>query len=132
MNVVGSLNFEWLFIHMDNQQIMDKSFQNVLSDTVFTQTPTLVELTRVTRLVMHSISISRPRDESIRAHLSIIASVFRQSKTILPVNSLDSLKEIIFVRSGVLLDIMMTTSSSSEILQGIHNLFLSSPFLIVF
>jgi hypothetical protein len=132
MIVIGSLNFEWLFVHMDNQQIMDKSLQTILSDMVFTQTPTLVELTRVTHLVMHSIAASRPRDEIITAQLSIIAFVFQQSTTILPVNSLDSLKELIFVRSGVLQDIMMTTSSS-EILQGNHNLLLlSSPFLIVF
>jgi hypothetical protein len=133
MIVIGSLNFEWLFLHMDNQQIMDKSLQTILSDMVFTQTPTLVELTRVTHLVMHSITASRPRDEIIRApsQLSIVASLFQQSKTILPVNSLDSLKELIFVRSGVLQDIMMSTSSS-EILQGNHDLLLSSLFLIVF
>ena len=131
MNVIGSLNFEWLFLHMDNQQIMDKGLQTILSDMVFTQTPTLVELTRITHLVIHSIAASRQRDEIIRAQLSIIASVFQQTKTILPINSLDSLKELIFVRSGVLQDIMMTTSSS-EVLEGNHNLLLSSPFLIVF
>ena len=130
MNVIGSLNFEWLFPHMDHQQIMDKKFQTILSDMVFTQTPTLVELVQVTHLVMHSIAASRPQNKIIRAQLSIIASVFQQSKTILPVNSLDSLKELIFVRSGVMQDIMMTTSSS-EVLQGNHNLLLSSPFLIV-
>ena len=131
MILIGSLNFEWLFLHMDNQQIMDKSLQTILSDTVFTQTPTIVELTRVTHLVMHSIAASRPRDDVIRAQLSIIASVFQQSKTILPVDSLDSLKELIFVRSGVLQDIMMTTSSN-EVLQGNHNLLLFFPFPILF
>ena len=119
MNVIGSLNFEWLFVHMDDQQIVDKSFQTILLDVVFTQTPTLVELTRVTHFVIHSIAASQSRDNIARAQLSIIASVFQQSKTILPVNSLDSLKEAIFVRSRVLQDIMMT-SSSSEILQGNH------------
>ena len=128
MNVIGSLNFEWLFLHMNNRQIMDKSLQTILSDTVFTQKPTLVELTRVTQLVMHSIAASRPRDEIIRAQLSIIASVFQQLKTILPGDSLDSLKEFIFVRSGVLQDIMMTTSSS-EVIQGNHSISFSlSPF----
>ena len=132
MNVViGSLNFEWLFVHMDNEQIMDKSFLTTLSNIVFTQTPTLVDLTRVTHLVMHSIAASRSRDELVRAQLSIIASVFENSKTILPVNSLDSLKEFIFVRSGVLQDILMTTSSS-EVLRGNHILMLSSRFLKVF
>ena len=121
MNAIDSLNFEWLFLRMGGQQIMDKSFQTILSDIVFTQKPTLVELTRVTHLVIHSIAASRPRDEIIRAQLSIIASVFQKSKTILPVNSLDSLKELIFVRSGVLKDIMMTTMSS-EVLQGDHNM----------
>lgn len=119
MNVIGSLNFEWLFVHMDDQQIVDKSFQTILLDVVFTQTPTLVELTRVTHFVIHSIAASQSQDNIVRAQLSIIASVFQQSKTILPVNSLDSLKEAIFVRSRVLQDIMMT-SSSSEILQGNH------------
>ena len=118
--VIGSLNFEWLFLHMNNQQIVDKNLQAILSDIVFTQTPTLLELTRVIHLVMHSIAASRPRDEIVRAQLTIIASVFQQSKAILPVSSLDSLKELIFVRSGVLQDIMMTTSSS-EVLQGNHN-----------
>jgi nucleolar pre-ribosomal-associated protein 1 len=132
MNDIGSLNFEWLFLHMNNQQIMDKNFQTILSDIVFTQTPTLVELMRVTHLVMHSIAASRPRDEIVRAQLTIIASVFQRSKTILPVDSLDSLKELIFVRSGVLRDIMMTTSSSEVLLQGSHNFLLSNPFLIVF
>jgi hypothetical protein len=132
MNVIGSLNFEWLFLHMVNQQIMDKSLQTILSDVVFMQTPTLGELTQVTHLVIHSIAASRPRDEIIRAQLSIIASVFLQSKTILPDTSLDSLKELIFVRSGVLKDIMMTTSSS-EVLQGNPNLlFVLSLSLIVF
>lgn len=70
------LNFEWLFLHADNQQIMDKNDQMILSDTVFTQTPTLVELTQVVCLVMHAIAASRPRDEIIRAQLSIIASIF--------------------------------------------------------
>ena len=121
MNVIGSLSFEWLFLHSNNQQIVDKSFQTILSDVVFTQTPTLVDLMRVTHLVMHSIAASRQQDEIIRAQLTIIASVLQQSKTVLPVNSLDSLKELIFVRSGVLRDIMMT-SSSSEVLQGNHNL----------
>ena len=121
MIVIGSLNFEWLFLHMNNQQIVDKNLQAILSDIIFTQTPTLLELTRVIHLVMHSIAASRPRDEIVRAQLTIIASVFHQSKAILPVSSLDSLKELIFVRSGVLQDIMMTTSSS-EVLQGNHNL----------
>ena len=121
MNVIGSLSFEWLFLHSNNQQIVDKSFQTILSDVVFTQTLTLVDLMRVTHLVMHSIAASRQQDEIIRAQLTIIASVLQQSKTVLPVNSLDSLKELIFVRSGVLRDIMMT-SSSSEVLQGNHNL----------
>ena len=129
--IIGSLNFEWLFVHMDNEQIMDKSFQTILSDIVFTQTPTLVDLTRVTYLVMHSIAASRSRDEIVRAQLSIIASVFEQSKTILPVNSLDSLKEFIFVRSGVLQDILMTTSSSG-VLRGNHILMLSFRFLKAF
>ena len=131
-NVIGSLNFEWLFLHTNSQQIMDKSFQTILSDMVFTQTPTLVELTRVIHLVLHSIAASRPRDEIIRAQLTIIASVFQQSKAILPVNSLDSLKELIFVRSGVLRDIMITTSSGEVLLQGNHNLLLPNIFLIVF
>ena len=125
MKIVGSLNFEWLFLHMDNQQIMDKSLQTTLSDMVFTQTPTLVELTQITHLVMHSIAASPPRDEIISAQLSIIASVFQQSKTILPVNSLDSLKELIFIRSGLMQD-LMTTTPSSEVLQGNHKLLLSS------
>jgi hypothetical protein len=121
ISVVGSLGFEWLFLDMNNLQIMDKSLQSILSDIVFTQTPTLVELTRVIHLVIHSIAASRPRNEIIRAQLSIIASIFQRSKTILPVNSLDSLKELIFVRSGVLQDIMTkTSSSSSEVLQGNH------------
>ena len=88
---------------------MDKSLQTILSDMGFRQTPTL---TQVTQLAMHSIVASRLRDEIIRAQMSIIASVYQQSKTILPVNSLDSLKELIFVRSGVMQDIMMTSSSS--------------------
>ena len=131
MNVIGSLSFEWLFLHSNNQQIVDKSFQTILSDIVFTQTPTLVDLMRVTHLVIHSIAASRQQDEINRAQLTIIASVLQQSKTILPVNSLDSLKELIFVRSGVLRDIMMT-SSSSEVLQGIIVYYFPIPFLLHF
>ena len=89
---------------------------------------TLVELTRITHLVMHSIAASRPQDEIIRAQLTIIASVFQKSKTILPINSLDSLKELVFFCSGVFRDIMMTTLSS----EVLHNLLLSKTFLITF
>ena len=103
----------------------------ILSDMVFTQTPTLVELMQVVHLVMHAITASRPRDEIVRAQLSIIASVFRQSKSVLPVSALDSLKELVFIHPGVLKDVMMT-SSSSEILQGNLNLLVSSRFLRVF
>ena len=131
MNDIGSLSFEWLFLHTNNQQIMEKNFQTILSDIVFTQTPTLVELTRITHLVMHSIAASRPRDKIIRAQLTIIASVFQKSKTILPINSLDSLKELFFFCSGVSRDIIMMMSSS-EVLQGNHNLLLSKTFLITF
>ena len=58
MNDIGSLSFEWLFLHTNNQQIMEKNFQMILSHIVFTQTLTLVELTRITHLVMHSIVAS--------------------------------------------------------------------------
>src|ERR1700678_2136105 len=95
---------------------------------VFTQTPTLVELMQVVHLVMHAITASRPRDEIVRAQLSIIASIFRQSKSLLPVSSLDSLKELVFVHPGVLKDVMMM-SSSSKILQGNLNLLVSSLVL---
>src|ERR1700678_2686464 len=98
---------------------------------VFTQMPTLVELMQVVHLVMHAITASRPRDEIVRAQLSIIASVFRQSKSVLPVSALDSLKELVFIHPGVLKDVMMT-SSSSEIFQGNLNLLVSSRFLRVF
>jgi hypothetical protein len=128
---IGSLNFEWLFLHMDNQQIMDKSHQTILLDTIFLRTPTLVELTQVTHLIMHSITASRPPGEVISAQLFIIASIFQQAKSVLSVSSFDSLKELVFVRSGVLKDIM-TTMSSSEILGGNLNLLLSFPFLSVF
>jgi len=113
-----SLKFEWLFLYMDEQQIMDKTHQTMLSDTVFTQTPTLVELTRVVHLVMHTITASRPRDDIVRAQLSIIASIFQHSKNVLPVASLDSLKELVFVHPGVLKDVMMTMSPSEVLLQG--------------
>ena len=125
--VIDSLDFEWLFLHMDNRQIMDKTYQTILSNSVFSRTPTLVELTQVLLLVMHSIAASRPRDEVIEAQLFIIASILQQSKAVLPVNSLDSLKELVFVRPGVLKDIMMTMPSS-EIFQGNLNTLLSSPF----
>jgi len=105
MNIIGSLNFEWLFIHTDDQQILDKNNQMILLDMVFTQTPTLVELMQV---VHHAITASQPRDEIVRAQLSIIASIFRQSKSLLPVSSLDSLKELVFIHPGVLKDVMMT------------------------
>ena len=127
MMVIGSLDFKWLFLHMDNRQIMDKSHQTILSNTVFSRSPSLVELTQVVRLVVHSIAAARPQDEIIRAQLIIIASILQQSKNVLPVNSIDSLKELVFVRPGVLKDIMMTMPSS-EILQGNLNLLLSSPF----
>ena len=106
---------------------MDKNHQMILLATVFTQTPTLVELTQVVRLIMHAISASRPRDEILRAQLSIIASIFQQSKSILPVASLDSLKELVFVRPGVLKDIMMSMSSKG-ILQGKLTFFVGPPF----
>ena len=106
---------------------MDKNHQMILLATVFTQTPTLVELTQVVRLIMHAISASRPRDEILRAQLSIIASIFQQSKSILPVASLDSLKELVFVRPGVLKDIMMSMSSKG-ILQGELTFFVGPPF----
>ena len=100
---------------------MDKKYQTILSDTVFTQTPTLVELMRVVHLIMHALAASQQRDEIIRAHLSIIAFIFQQSKRNLPAASLESLKELIFVHAGVIKDVLMTRSSS-EILQGNLNL----------
>ncbi|KAF8812641.1 hypothetical protein BYT27DRAFT_7159048 [Phlegmacium glaucopus] len=116
------LNFEWLFLHAAEQQIMDKKHQTILSDAVFTHMPTLVELTQVLHLVMHAIAASRPRDEIVRAQLSIIASIFQQSKNVLPVVSLDSLKEFVFVRPGILKDVMMTISSTEILLQGVQSL----------
>ena len=127
MNDIGSLNFEWLFLHLDNQQIVDKTRQTILTDIVFTQMPTFVELTQVIHLVMHAIAASRPQDDIVGAQLSIIASIFQQSKGILPVASLDLLKELVFTRAGVVKDIMMGISSR-EILQGNLHLFLSSLF----
>ena len=127
MNVIGSLEFEWLFLNTNNEQIIDKTYQTILTDTIFTRTPTLVELTQAVHFIMHAIVASRPRDEIIKAQLSIVASIFQRSKSVLPVNSLDSLKEFVFVRPGVLKDLMMATLSN-EIVQGNLNLSVARPF----
>ncbi|KAF8164735.1 ribosome 60S biogenesis N-terminal-domain-containing protein [Crassisporium funariophilum] len=113
------LRFEWLYLHSTDLHVTDETSRTILVQSIFTHTPSLVDVVRVVHLLVHRIAASRKRDDVVKGHLSLLALITKSSNLVLPSADYSTLKEIIFLRPGVLKDVMMSSSSPVS-LEGVQ------------
>ncbi|KAF8959548.1 ribosome 60S biogenesis N-terminal-domain-containing protein [Flammula alnicola] len=114
-----SFKFQWIYLHSGLQEIVNEHDQIVLSNSVFVQRPTLVDVTRAVYLVMHAVSAARQQDEVLKGHISLLARILKAASAVLSSSDLNTIQEVIFVQPGILKDIMMSPSSS-DVLESIE------------
>ena len=87
---------------------MDEKCRVVLSDSVFTQTPSLVDLVRVVRLIMHRLPAQQSESEgAVTGLLLVLARIVKRSKAVLSPGQFTSLKAMVFEHHGVLAEMFM-------------------------
>ena len=104
-----SLDFSWLFLHAREDEIMDEKCRVVLCDSVFTQTPSLVDLVRVVRLIMHRLPAQQQSENegAVTGLLLVLARIMKRSKVVLSPGEFTSLKAMVFEHHGVLEEMFM-------------------------
>jgi nucleolar pre-ribosomal-associated protein 1 len=108
-----SLDFSWLFLHAREDEFRDEKCRVVLSDSVFTRTPSLVDLMRVVRLIMHRLHAQQQSESegSVTGLLLVLAGIVKRSKAVLSPGEFTSLKAMVFEHQGVLKEMFMAGGS---------------------
>ncbi len=90
--------------------------------------PTLHDLTRAIYLVIHGIAGSRQQDKALKALFSLLAKLFIAAKAVLSAD-LTVLKEIIFIQSAVMKDILISPGSA-VVLEGASASIIGRTFIL--
>lgn len=114
--ILCSLPFNWLYIHSGIKEIKTEACQTTLVESLFLHKPTPYDLTRAICLIIHGIAGARQQDEALKAHFSLLAKLFMTAKAALLMD-LTGLKEMIFVQSGVVKDVL-ASPTSAKVLEG--------------
>ena len=92
---------------------MDEKCRVILSDSVFTQTPSLVDLVRVVRLIMHRLPAQQSESEgAVTGLLLVLARIVKRSKAVLSPGDFSSLKAMVFEHQGVLKEMFIAGGSA--------------------
>ena len=103
------MDFSWLLLHAREDEILDEKCRVVLSDSVFTQTPSLVDLVGVVRLIMHRLPAQQQSENegTVTGLLLVLARIVKRSKAVLSPGEFTSLKAMVFEHHGVLEEMFM-------------------------
>ncbi|KAF8994562.1 ribosome 60S biogenesis N-terminal-domain-containing protein [Cyathus striatus] len=115
------LTFEWLFIDAGPSQITDEKCRTVLTDVLFMQNPKLVDVKRGIRLISHWLARAVKSDVKKSLYL-LLASICTASSSRLPAMEIYDLKEMVFVRAGIVKETMMLASVEADVDEGLSQL----------
>ncbi|KAF9480206.1 hypothetical protein BDN70DRAFT_833085 [Pholiota conissans] len=113
------ISFAYLYLHCGLSDIANPDCQVALVESIFLRRTDLTCITRAIYLVMHRISSARQDDESLKGNITLLSGIFAASKSILSSTDLDVIKDIIFVQSSTLKDVLMSPASL-RVLEGIQ------------
>ena len=116
---------------------MDEKCRVVLSDSVFTPTPSLVDLVSVVRLIMHRLPGQQQSESEgvVTGLLLVLARIVKRSKAVLNSGEFASLKAMVFEHQGVFQEIFMAGSSAQgalfqSIVKGFSDGFIGTKQLL--
>lgn len=101
-----------MYLHTGADHIVAERCQVALAESVFAHGRSLVDVSRVVRLIMHGIAAARQQDHVLHAQLGLLARVVKTGSTLLAQEELEVIKDVVFVQPSALRDIMMTPQSS--------------------
>ncbi|KJA21610.1 hypothetical protein HYPSUDRAFT_87850 [Hypholoma sublateritium FD-334 SS-4] len=113
------LPFNWLYIHSGITDIQTEACQTTLVESLFLHKPALYDLSRAICLIIHGIAGARQQDQALNAHFCLLAKLFTAARALLM--DLIGLKEMIFVQSAVVKDILVSPTSA-RVLEGLQSL----------
>lgn len=125
-----SLQFDFLFLHTTEAQILDDDCRKILVDTAVGLEPSIIELKRAVCLISHRLSGSIGRDNLINGLFLLLASILRCSSTALSITDFSDLKEFVFVHSRAISTNFTLESLSDIVCEGIIFFFLYELLLM--
>jgi hypothetical protein len=105
-------------LHSSEAQFSDEKCRDILVETAFGDTPTLVNVKRVISLISHRLTTSREEGTLARGLLLLLACVVERASSVFSAAQIMALKEAIFTHSEVIRSYLVSDSISSSIREG--------------
>ncbi|KAF7365247.1 hypothetical protein MVEN_00396500 [Mycena venus] len=118
-DIRNQLPFDCLFLHSSVADINDEARREILADVAAANAPTLASLKRVISLLSHSLSASKSHELTCGLIL-LLASICKRSVLLLSSADFVALKEEIFMRHAIFVNLCTTTDVPEVVLKGLH------------
>ncbi|KAJ6508841.1 ribosome 60S biogenesis N-terminal-domain-containing protein [Mycena sanguinolenta] len=119
VNVLHHVTFDCLFPHSSLLDINDETRREILADAAVANAPTLADMKRTMSLIEHSLSASSDHDLTSGLIL-LMTSIFKRAVLILSSAEFSELKEEVFMRYAVVVDLCTSTDVPESVLEGLH------------
>ncbi|RDB20241.1 Uncharacterized protein C14G10.02 [Hypsizygus marmoreus] len=116
------LQFDFLFLHSTEAQLVDESCREILAGMAVGPVFTIVELKRAVCLITHRFFVAIGNDDLTNGLFLLLSSIIKRSADILSPPDFMMLKEVVFVRSGVIRRSLISESLSDTVMEGLRQL----------
>ncbi|KIL65208.1 hypothetical protein M378DRAFT_162474 [Amanita muscaria Koide BX008] len=115
----GCFSAQQLYLHADESVLSDLASRKVISQALFSSSPTLLDIKRMIRLISHGLGSSSSQDQYSHTLLLLLAMIVEDAGHELSDSDLDALKEELFLRQGNLKTLCVTEGVSAIMREGL-------------